>query len=303
MHPNGMRNVCVALAAGILSAILVLPIETDWILRLVLLGLAPLPLFIGGLSTGALTCLAGGLAGAVIVTLVLGPVFGGFYLAGLCAPVAIIVQQALRTDKGGDLLLWLTGLGIAGLLGLIGYLTFFQGGLIATIGARFDLEPAAAAMAARIAPGLVMAVWMATVALCGIGAGWVAFRLGRTLRPLADFRCIRLPFWIGPILMVAGLAGAVIRSGAAGVICLNTAIVLIVPFAFLGLAIIHAQVGKRRDGAIWVSAFYVVFLGSPALFGWRALLIFVLMLAGLGSADQLLDFRDLRGLRSGMRRK
>jgi hypothetical protein len=296
MHPNGMRNVCVALAAGILSASLVLPIETDWILRLVLLGLAPLPLFIGGLSTGALTCLAGGLAGAVIVTLVLGPVFGGFYLAGLCVPVAIIVRQALQTDKGGDLLLWLTGLGIAGLLELIGYLTFFQGGLIATIGAQFDLEPSAAAMAARITPGLVVAVWMTMVALCGIGAGWV-------VRPLADLRGIHLPLWIGPILMVAGLAGAVIRYGAAGVICLNTAIVLIVPFAFLGLAIIHAQAGKRRDGAVWLAAFYVVFLGSPALFGWRALLIFVLMLAGLGSADQLLDFRDLRGLRSGMRRK
>jgi hypothetical protein len=300
MHPNGVRSVWVALGAGILSAGLVLPIETDSLLRLILLGLAPVPLFLGGLSTGALTCLAGGLAGAVIVTLVLGPVFGGFYLAGTCAPVAIIVRQALRGAKtgnsGGNLLLWLTGIGVAGLLGLIGYLTFFQGGLIATIGARFDLEPAAAAMAARIAPGLIVAVWMATVALCGIGAGWA-------VHPLAGLRDIRLPLWIGPILMVAGLAGAVIRHGAAGVICLNAAIVLIVPFAFLGLAIIHAQAGKRRDGAIWVAAFYVVFLGSPAFFGWRALLIFVLMLAGLGSADQLLDFRDLRGLRSGMRRK
>jgi hypothetical protein len=50
-------------------------------------------------------------------------------------------------------------------------------------------------------------------------------------------------------------------------------------------------------------AAYVVLLGSPAIIGWRALLIFTLMLAGLGSADQLLDFRDMRGLRSGMRRK
>jgi hypothetical protein len=47
----------------------------------------------------------------------------------------------------------------------------------------------------------------------------------------------------------------------------------------------------------------VLLLGSPALFGWPALLVFALGLAGLGSVDQVLDLRDLRGLQSGMRRK
>jgi hypothetical protein len=103
--------------------------------------------------------------------------------------------------------------------------------------------------------------------------------------------------------MVAGLAGAILRHGTIGMICLNSAIVLIVPFAFLGLAMIHALAGNRPGGPIWVAAAYVVLLGSPAVLGWRALLIFTLMLAGLGSVDQLLDFRDIRGLRSGMRRK
>ena len=50
-------------------------------------------------------------------------------------------------------------------------------------------------------------------------------------------------------------------------------------------------------------AVYLGLLGAPAFLGWRALLIFTLMLAGVGSADQLIDFRDLRGLRSGMKRK
>jgi hypothetical protein len=66
---------------------------------------------------------------------------------------------------------------------------------------------------------------------------------------------------------------------------------------------IHALAGNRPGGMIWVIAAYVVLLGSPALLGWRAALTFGLMLAGLGSVDQLLDLRDIRGLRSGMRRK
>jgi hypothetical protein len=109
--------------------------------------------------------------------------------------------------------------------------------------------------------------------------------------------------WIGPILMVAGLAGAILREGTVGMVCLNSAIVLVIPFAFLGLALIHALLGRFPGGSAWVVAVYVGLLGSPALLGWRALLIFTLMLAGVGSADQLIDFRDLRGLRSGMRRK
>jgi hypothetical protein len=114
---------------------------------------------------------------------------------------------------------------------------------------------------------------------------------------------LSLPLWVGPILMVAGLSGAILRHGTIGIVCLNSAIVLIVPFAFLGLAMIHAVAGNKPGGPLWIVAAYVVLLGTPAVLGWHALLIFTLMLAGLGSVDQLLDFRDIRGLRSGMRRK
>jgi hypothetical protein len=109
--------------------------------------------------------------------------------------------------------------------------------------------------------------------------------------------------WVGPILMVAGVAGAILREGTIGMICLSSAMVLTVSFAFLGLALLHALLGKWTGGPAWIATVYVVLLGSPAVLGWRALMIFMLMLAGLGSADQLMDFRDLRGLRSGMRRK
>ncbi len=199
--------------------------------------------------------------------------------------------------------MWLAGLGIAGVLALIAYFAISRGGLAAALGNRFELEPEAAAMAARIAPGLAVAAWMVVIAADGVAAEWLVTQVGLAVRPPIDIRRLSLPVWIGLILMVAGLAGAILREGTIGIICLNSAIVLVVPFVFLGLALIHALLGKVPNGPALIAALYVVLLGSPALLGWRALLIFTLMLAGLGSADQLIDFRDLRGLRTGMRRK
>jgi hypothetical protein len=310
---GALRYAAAALVAGCISGGLALTVETASLWRLLFLGLAPLPLFASGLSAGPLSSVAAGLAGAVLVTAVVGSVGGGMYLAGILVPSAILVWQALRTVQageapkvwysGGSLLLWLAGLGVAGVLALIGYYAVSQGGLASAIGERFELTPFAAAMLARIAPGLAVAAWMVVVAANGVVAEWLVTQLGLAVRPPIDIRRLSLPIWIGLILMVAGLTGAILREGTIGMVCLNSAIVLVVPFAFLGLALVHALLGGVLGGPALIAALYIVLLGSPAFLGWRALLIFTLMLAGLGSADQLIDFRDLRGLRTGMRRK
>ncbi len=317
-HLGAARYAIGALAAGAISGALALTIETESLWRLVFLGLAPLPLFASGLSAGPLSSLAAGLAGAVLVTAVTGSFGGGFYLAAILIPSAMLVWQALRSVQveapraggsrkvwysGGNLLLWLSGLGVAGVLALIAYFAVSHGGLAAVLGRRFVLEPEAAAQMARIAPGLAVAAWMVVIAADGVVAEWLIMQFGLAVRPPIDIRRLSLPIWIGVVLMVAGLTGAIVREGTVGMVCLNSAIVLVVPFAFLGLALAHALLGKLAGGPALIAAMYVVLLGSPALFGWRALLIFTLMLAGIGSADQLIDFRDLRGLRAGMRRK
>lgn len=311
--PANLRAVLVVLAGGLLSAGLALSVETQSLLRLLLLGLSPLPLFACGLSAGPLTCFAAGLTGTVAVTLRMGSAAGPYYLGIGAVPVAILVWRALHIrrsragskvrENGGNLLLWLTGLGIVGVLGLVLYFALFQEGLVSAIHERFDVPPLAAAMLARIAPGLMAATWMAVVAADGIVAEWFLAQRGLALRPPIDIRQLMLPLWVGPVLMVAGLAGAILRQGTVGIVCLNCAIVLVVPFAFLGLATIHSVARRLRRGVFLVGAAYVLLLGSPALFGWPALLVFALGLAGLGSVDQVLDLRDLRGLQSGMRRK
>lgn len=305
-----LRAILVMLAGGLVSAGLAISVETQSLWRLLLLGLSPLPLFVSGLSAGPLTCFAAGLTGAVAVTLRMGSGAGPYYLAIGAIPVAILVWRALHVvrrrgqafrENGGNLLLWLTGLGIVGVVGLVLYFALFQEGLVSAIGERFGMERQAAAMLARIAPGLVAAVWMAVVAADGVAAEWILARRGLALRPPIDIKQLMLPIWVGPILMVAGTAGAILRQGTVGIVCLNCAIVLVVPFAFLGLATIHTVARRLRGGVVLVAAAYTLLLGSPALMGWPALLVFVLGLAGLGSVDQVLDLRDLRGLRSGMK--
>ncbi len=311
---DAARSALFALASGLISAALVLASQAGNFSLMVLLALAPLPLFAGGLSAGTLTCLAAGLAGAVAVTAGLGTTDGAIYIGVAAAPAAILVRRALRPVRqgdaapawrsGGGLLIWLTALGLLGVVALILYLAVFENGLAATIAERTGFPPGAAAMVARIAPGLAAALWMGLIAVNGAAAEWVLTRLGRAIRPPLDIRRLGLPLWVGPILMVTGLAGAALRHGTIGMVCLNSAIVLIVPFAFLGLAVIHALAGMwKRGGALAMAAFYVVLLATPALFGWPAMLALTLLLAGLGSADQLMDFRGLRGLRAGMKRK
>jgi hypothetical protein len=310
-----------ALIGGVLSGGLVLSVASQSPLRVLLVALAPLPLFAEGLSAGKLSSLASGLAGAVVVTLGLSPAWGGAYLVVCLAPVVILVWRALQARQtaegavwsgGGDLLLWLAGIGIAGVVGTVAYLALFEGGLVAAIQSGLDLavdrgllphglsQPAvAAAMLARVLPGLVVAVWIVVLVVDGVAAEWLLVQIGRAVRPPIDIGRLRLPLWIGPVFLVMGLAGAILRQGTAGIVCLNSAIVLIVPFAFLGLATIHMIGRARRGGPVLIAAAYLLLLGSPALMGWQWLLMMVILLAGLGTVDQLLDLRGVRGLRNG----
>jgi len=72
---------------------------------------------------------------------------------------------------------------------------------------------------------------------------------GLAVRPPIDIGKLSLRCG-SAVLMVAGLAGAIVREGTLGILCLNCAIVLIVPFAFLGLATIHT-LARRRAGEMY----------------------------------------------------
>ena len=64
--PTGAASALIAVVSGLASAGLVVSAEAGSMARLLMFALAPLPLFAGGLSAGALTSLAAGLVGAVL---------------------------------------------------------------------------------------------------------------------------------------------------------------------------------------------------------------------------------------------
>ncbi len=128
-------------------------------------------------------------------------------------------------------------------------------------------------------PAAVVGSWIVMVTVNGALAQGLLQRFQRNLRPSPDMAELSLPVAVPAALGVAAIAW-VVADGALGFIGRNVAVILMVPFFFLGLAVVHAFVrGSRLRSWLLVSAY-----GSMMLFGWPVLLVAVLGLfeQGLG---------------------
>ena len=107
----------------------------------------------------------------------------------------------------------------------------------------------------------------------------------------AEFRQLNFPRSVFGILLAVGLAFFVTRSaGDGGSFVSDALVILVVLFAFQGLAVIHfrARVVKIANG--WLVAMYALLMLMPQVVGP--------LLASAGVADTLGDFRRLRGPRN-----
>ncbi|HEX9769456.1 MAG TPA: DUF2232 domain-containing protein [Kiloniellales bacterium] len=224
----------------------------------------------------------------------------------LGVPVIVLVRQALfnRTAQDGSvewypaglLVTWLTGAGLFLLaFTLVSLLWFASGPSLEAIFASqlsdalrlvlptvedAHLQEAAAA-AARYGLGIGLDSWLMVIAANGILAQGVLGRFGRNLRPAPDITQLDLPTWLGLALAAAVLV-AWLAPGDVGFLALSLAIVLVVPFFFAGLAVVHAACRHRGSRAIMLIIFYLILV----LFFWPATLV-----AGLGLLDQTIGLR------------
>lgn len=224
----------------------------------------------------------------------------------LGVPVIVLVRQALfnRTAQDGAvewypaglLVTWLTGAGLFLLaFTLVSLLWFASGPSLEAIFASqlsdalrlvlptvedAHLQEAAAA-AARYGLGIGLDSWLMVIAANGILAQGVLGRFGRNLRPAPDITQLDLPTWLGLALAAAVLV-AWLAPGDVGFLALSLAIVLLVPFFFAGLAVVHAACRHRGSRAIMLIIFYLILV----LFFWPATLV-----AGLGLLDQTIGLR------------
>lgn len=301
------------IGAGLASALLLaLPLAGPGGLFFALL--VPLPLFAAGLALGARGAAIAGVVVLAAVALAGGPwpVLG--VGAVLVAPVWVLVRQALLSRPVGNgggvewypaglLVTWLSGWGLAWLA--LATLLFAGGeaGLEATVreqvarslGSLMPQAPEAdvgqlAEAMAGYAIGLSLASWMLLLAVNGALAQGALTRFGRNLRPAPELASMELPPWLAGLLALAAVA--FFAPGVAGFVGQNALLVLLVPYFFVGLAVLHT-VARRMTARV---LFLVVCYAILVIFTWPALL-----LAGLGLIEQWARLR--RRLAAGGRGK
>ena len=236
----------------------------------------------------------------------LGLDYRGTLLSGLVV-VAVIVRQSLlaRTAPDGTLewyppgllLVVLTGLGLVGLL-LAALLTLGDpGGLEGSVRQFLSIAfgDAAAGTAgaeeplselidgfAQVFPGMVVVSWLTMAIINAALAQGVLMRFGRNLRPAMRVAEVELPNWTPMLLAAAGVLALLGGEGQLGYLALNAAIVLLVPFFFAGLAVVHAFAGGRQARTLLLMVFYFFLLVS----GWP-----IAMVVGLGVIEQWAGLR------------
>ncbi len=102
-----------------------------------------------------------------------------------------------------------------------------------------------------------------------------------------EFRALVIPRAISPLAaVVAALALLQVFSGNPGGLASDLLIVLVVLFAFQGLALLHHRVHKLKLTRGWMIGLYVLLFVMPHRIG--------LILAIAGIADTVLDVRGMR---------
>ena len=300
-----LRFGLIAAGAGVLSALLYLSVVLGQPSAMLLAYLAQLPLFAVALGMGGLAGVTATGSAAVVVSLVGGVIAGGLFLIVSGVPVMLVGRKALlnRQDADGKtewyplglLVTWMVGMGAGAFVVAGALLAASTEGLEASIrsflGLGVDRLMASAAEADRQRilnaivpwfPAAVVMSWLAMVAINAALAQGVLARFGRNLRPSPELADIELPGLLTIVLGIAG-AAAVVGPDALGFIGRNLFLILLVPFFFLGLGVVHAVARKfsPQKPFILVAAY-----AAMLVLGWPVALV-----AGLGLFDQWLGLR------------
>jgi hypothetical protein len=280
-HPHGL-----AILSGLISSVLFLGLLFG-LPGMLLVYFAQLPVLFSGLTLG-LTASAIGVVGAVVVIgMVISAAAALAYALLHALPALFAVRQALLQHQQGERIEWLpaglllTQLTVLAALGVVlafvlllgepgGLPGFIEGHLhqglieLGWLDAAAPMPPELARMAARI-PGFAASSSILMVTINFLLAQMLAVRVGRNRRPLLDLDRLELPGWLWPGIAAAALL--VLPGGMMGDLGWSLLIVLVVPYLFLGLAVIHVVSRRWPRPGLALGAIYgaVVFLGWPVL--------------------------------------
>lgn len=294
-----------AIGAGVLSAVSAVAFLSRAPGSLAIVYLASLPLFMVGLALGPRS-----VAVAAAVGFMISGLFGGAVVAGVfgliqALPAWLLVKQALLQRPGasgrtewypiGDVVCWLTLLAAALLMMIALTHLSDQRGFAGQVADRLDdiLRAMAPHLSdgqrartvgamAPLFPGAVAGSWVVMCVVNAALAQIIVARMGRNLRPSPAYAETTLPSWISwPLVVAAGMA--LIGSADLKYTGRNLAMVLAVPFFFVGLAVVHTLARRVTYKGLLLVSFYLVLVVS----GWAMVAV-----AGIGVVDQWIGLRS-----------
>ena len=301
------RSSLLALGAGVASALLYLTILSGSPFALALAYFSQTPLFLVGLSLGlAPAAIACGIAAVGLVAATQVATAGLFVLLSVL-PVVYIVRYGLLSRPGangtvewyppGMLLAGLTAYGF-GLLLLAALLYLGEPGGIEAASRRFlvqflnipsEADSAGAAgptleLMADLFPGAAVASAMIMIVVNAAFAQGALFRAGKSLRPSPDYGAVALPRW--PVIALGIAAVCAFLPDTIGFLGRNAVLIAGVPFALVGLAVLHAVSRRWPARGLALGLIYV----TTIMLGWPAIIV-----AGIGVIDHWSPLRPTGG--------
>jgi uncharacterized protein YybS (DUF2232 family) len=276
---------------------------------------AAMPLYLAGLGAGSVAGIVATVTGAVVLYLTHPNNFAVLYAIAYGIPAILLTGLALRYRLAQDdsvnwypegklltaitlypCILFLTAAAVA---------TTHPGGLLDIIQNAFDqianqlidtfrqtqadtfdeqhVEALRSMIAgiAKIAPALLAYTWILVAILSIAGAHYILRQQKWNLRVTFSIQTLYVPVALIYGVAVTGLIGA-LAPAPFDFVGRNLALILGLPFLFVGIAVTHALVARAKRPGLILFLFYAVMTLLP----WMMLLI-----AGLGIIDQWVDFR------------
>lgn len=309
------KNLLIAVIGGMTSVILYLSSFFGIPGGFFLAYFSALPLFVVGLSLGlTVGTIATVIAVALTFALALTKVaVVALFAVATALPTLLLLRMALsrrQSPEGnpewcppGRMVCWLTGYGAVAFVILAYVASGGQNGLEDTIRANIsaaltimmegmdssEVETTARMVEAlvqivpRYLPAIFVASWLISMVVNAHLAQYIAIRVGRNVRPAPRLPEMSLPFGLAGAMLAAAVIWRLAGPGLVGFVSLNLALMMLVPFFLLGLAVIHAvSRGWPSRTPILVTMYLImVFIGWP-----------VILVAALGLAEQWTGLRQ-----------
>lgn len=299
------KTLLIAVLGGVTSAILYLSSFFGIPGGFILAYFSALPLFVVGLSLGLMAGTIATVTSVALALTVTQIAVVALFTVVTALPTLLLLRMALSNRKSpegntkwyppGMMLCWLTGYGAMAFViaaymvggGPNGIEEILRENISAALGVLMqDLEPlkveAMARMAARHVPAIFMASWLISMVVNAHLAQNIATRLGRNIRPAPPLLNMSLPFGLTGAMLAAAVIWRLAGPGLVGFVSLNLALVMLVPYFLMGLAVVHAisRPWPARTPILVTMYLIMVFIGWP-----------VALLAALGLAEQWIGLR------------